>query len=71
MIKNLKWSSNDDHEAFLDDMKKLERKWRKEEVQGNWEYFLYRILVKAGSENIDVYMREQLEEEGQSKAYSQ
>ena len=42
-------------------MKKIERKWKKEQVDKNGEFFLYRFMMKAGGENIDVYMREQIE----------
>ena len=62
LIKDSKWKKEDSHEDFVDNMKKLERKWKKEQIEKHSEYFLYRVMMKAGAENIDVYMREQLDE---------
>ena len=61
LIKTTTWKKDEDHDKFLDQMKKIERKWKKEQVDKNGEFFLYRFMMKAGGENIDVYMREQIE----------
>ena len=61
LIKDTKWDNDEEYDTFLDKIKKLEIKWKKEEVEKNNEYFLYRVLMKAGGNNLDVYMREQLD----------